>query len=183
MNFEWDEAKNRENAIKHDVSFSRAVEVFDDPFALTQPDHIHDGEEERWITLGAIGPGTTLFVVHTPRGEETIRIISAARRHRGKGKHMKKHTERRKREIAAIAAKSDAEIDLSEMPEVLDWSGAEMGKFYRPAKKPVTLRLDGDVIEWLKSFGPGYQTRANGLLRHAMESSSRNNPPKQRRSA
>jgi uncharacterized protein (DUF4415 family) len=96
---------------------------------------------------------------------------------------MKKHTEGRQRGIAAIAAKSDAEIDLSEMPEVLDWSSAEVGKFYRPAKKPVTLRLDGDVIEWLKSFGPGYQTRANGLLRHAMESALRSNPPRRRRSA
>jgi uncharacterized protein (DUF4415 family) len=84
---------------------------------------------------------------------------------------MKKPTKGRQREVSAVAVKSDAEIDLSEMPEVLDWSGAEIGKFYRPAKKPVTLRLDADVIEWLKSFGPGYQTRANGLLRHAMEAS------------
>jgi len=96
---------------------------------------------------------------------------------------MKKHKAGRQREIAAIVAKSDAEIDLSDMPEVLDWSGAETGKFYRPAKKPVTLRLDGDVIEWLKSFGPGYQTRANGLLRHAMESSSGSSRPKRRKSA
>jgi uncharacterized protein (DUF4415 family) len=96
---------------------------------------------------------------------------------------MKKLIEARPREFTVIAAKSDAEIDLSEMPEVLDWSSAGVGKFYRPAKKPVTLRLDGDVIKWLKSFGPGYQTRANGLLRHAMESSSCSNNPKRRKSA
>ena len=59
---------------------------------------------------------------------------------------------------------------MSEMPEIIDWSGAEMGKFYRPAKKPVTMRLDADVVEWLKSYGPGYQTKANLLLRHAMSS-------------
>jgi uncharacterized protein (DUF4415 family) len=93
---------------------------------------------------------------------------------------MKKPTKGRQREIAAVAVKSDAEIDLSEMPEVLDWSGAEIGKFCRPAKKPVTLRLDGDVIEWLKSFGPGYQTRANGLLRHAMEASGSNSSKRQK---
>ena len=85
--------------------------------------------------------------------------------------------------VTEVNNKADAEVDLPEMPEVLDWSGAEIGKFYRPAKKPVTLRLDGDVIEWLKSFGPGYQTRANGLLRHAMESSSGNNRQKRRKSA
>lgn len=44
---------------------------------------------------------------------------------------MKKPTKNRARQIA--------DIDLSEMPEVLDWSGAEIGKFYRPPKKPVTM--------------------------------------------
>ncbi len=54
------------------------------------------------------------------------------------------------------------------MPEVVDWSGAEIGKYHRPPKKPVTMRLDADVLEWLKSYGEGYQTKANMLLRHAM---------------
>ncbi|MGA9878169.1 MAG: hypothetical protein WBQ15_05320 [Candidatus Sulfotelmatobacter sp.] len=48
---------------------------------------------------------------------------------------MKKLTRNQKRQIAAVAAKKDADIDLSEMPEVLDWSGAEIGKFYRPPKE------------------------------------------------
>jgi uncharacterized protein (DUF4415 family) len=56
------------------------------------------------------------------------------------------------------------------MPEVQDWTGAEIGRFYRPSKRPVTIRLDDDVIDWLKSYGRGYQTKANLLLRHAMES-------------
>lgn len=84
---------------------------------------------------------------------------------------MKKLADAQKREIAAIAAKTDATIDFSEMPEVVDWTGAEVGRFYRPAKRPVTMRLDDDVIEWLKSYGRGYQTKANLLLRHAMEAS------------
>ena len=83
---------------------------------------------------------------------------------------MKRLTKEQKREIAAIAAKNDEEIDLSEMPEIVDWSGAEVGKFYRPPKRSVTMRVDADVIEWLKSYGPGYQSRANMLLRHAMSS-------------
>jgi hypothetical protein len=45
---------------------------------------------------------------------------------------MKKPTKEQKREIAAVAAKKDEDIDLSEMPEVIDWSDAEVGKFYRP---------------------------------------------------
>jgi hypothetical protein len=53
---------------------------------------------------------------------------------------MKRLTKRQKRETTVIAAKKDEDIDLSEMPEVIDWSGAEVGKFYRPPKRPVTMR-------------------------------------------
>jgi uncharacterized protein (DUF4415 family) len=83
---------------------------------------------------------------------------------------MKKLTREQKRQAAVIAAKPDADIDLSDAPEVVDWSVAEIGKFYRPPKKPVTMRLDIDIIKWLKSHGRGYQTRVNALLRHAMNS-------------
>ena len=82
---------------------------------------------------------------------------------------MRRLTREQQREVAA-GAKRDEEIDLSEMPEVVEWSEAEVGKFYRPPKRPVTMRLDADVVEWLKSYGPGYQTKANMLLRHAMHS-------------
>jgi hypothetical protein len=46
---------------------------------------------------------------------------------------MKRLTKDQKREIAAIAGKKDEDIDLFEMPEVIDWSDTEVGKFYRPA--------------------------------------------------
>jgi uncharacterized protein (DUF4415 family) len=62
----------------------------------------------------------------------------------------------------------DEDIDTSDIPEVRDWSRAVVGKFYRPIKEPVTIRLDADVLDWLKSGGPGYQTRINILLREAM---------------
>jgi uncharacterized protein (DUF4415 family) len=81
---------------------------------------------------------------------------------------MRRLTKEQKRDIRTIAAKRDRDIDFSDVPPVLDWSGAEIGKFYRPAKKPVTMRLDSDVIAWLKTDGRGYQTKANWLLRHAM---------------
>jgi uncharacterized DUF497 family protein len=79
MRFEWDERKNRANRRKHGVAFETATMVFDDPYAVTQPD-IGSGDEERWVTLGAIEPGLILFVVHThswTQGEDTVRIISA----------------------------------------------------------------------------------------------------------
>jgi uncharacterized protein (DUF4415 family) len=96
---------------------------------------------------------------------------------------MRKLTKEQKREIADIAARRNKNIDLSEMPEVIDWSGAEMGKFYRPPKRPVTMRLDADVVEWLKSYGPGYQTKANLLLRHAMKSTAARKSNAKRRTA
>ena len=42
-------------------------------------------------------------------------------------------------------------------------------RLYKPIKKVVQLRLDADVLEWLKQAGPGYQTRANAVLRQAMK--------------
>jgi uncharacterized protein (DUF4415 family) len=87
---------------------------------------------------------------------------------------MRKLTKEQKRDIAAIAAKKDADIDFSDIREVVDWSGAEMGKFYRPPKKSVTMRLDRDILDWLKAYGRGYQTKVNLLLRHAMSSAGGN---------
>lgn len=91
---------------------------------------------------------------------------------------MRKLSREQRRDVAAIAAKKEESIDLSDMPEVVDWSGAEIGKFYRPPKKPVTMRLDQDVLDWLKAYGKGYQTKANLLLRHAMASAGRNGSEK-----
>jgi uncharacterized protein (DUF4415 family) len=85
-----------------------------------------------------------------------------------KGELMTKLTKVQKRDIRALSAKRDEDIDFSDAAPVVDWSKAEMGKFYRPRKKPVTMRLDSDVIDWLKAEGRGYQTKANWLLRHAM---------------
>jgi uncharacterized protein (DUF4415 family) len=87
---------------------------------------------------------------------------------------MRKLTKQQKRDVRAIAAKRDEDIDFSDAAAVVDWSQSEIGKFYRPAKKPVTMRLDSDVIAWLKADGRGYQTKANWLLRHAMLHSTRN---------
>ncbi|SEF61745.1 Uncharacterized conserved protein, DUF4415 family [Bryocella elongata] len=75
-----------------------------------------------------------------------------------------------KRRLEALAKMPDSEIDLSDAPALPPeaWANAVRGKFYRPVKKAVSLRLDADVIEWLKKDGEGYQTRANQLLRERM---------------
>ena len=69
-------------------------------------------------------------------------------------------------EIAALEASSE-EIDTSDMPEVKDWSDAKRGRFYRPVKQLMSLRVDADVVDWFKRQGDGYQTRMNAALRKA----------------
>ncbi|HIA8053559.1 TPA: BrnA antitoxin family protein [Escherichia coli] len=73
-------------------------------------------------------------------------------------------------ELKVLANKSDEEIDYSDIPPSSDeqWSNAERGKFYRPLKTQVSVRIDADVMEWLKRPGKGYQTRLNAILREAM---------------
>ncbi|MEQ1517832.1 MAG: BrnA antitoxin family protein [Usitatibacteraceae bacterium] len=79
-------------------------------------------------------------------------------------------------ELKALSAMPDDTIDLSDMPEVTDFTGWVRGKFYRPMKKQVTLRLDADVIEWFKTQqggARGYQTAINAALRGVVEGERR----------
>lgn len=86
---------------------------------------------------------------------------------------MRRVSKKQAKELAALARMPDDKIDLTDAPEVRDWRGAVVGKFYRPIKKPVTILVDADVLAWLKRDGRGYQTRINKLLREAMEGKSR----------
>jgi len=78
------------------------------------------------------------------------------------------------KELVALEAMRDEDIDLSDASEVTDWAAAERGKFYRPVKEQVTLRLDADVLHWFKQSGKGYQTRINAALRRFVEADDRN---------
>ena len=86
---------------------------------------------------------------------------------------MSKISRKQRKELAAVTALRDTQIDFSDAAEVRAWSHSVAGKFYRPIKKSLTIRLDADVLAWLKAQGRGYQTRINKLLRTAMEGQSR----------
>jgi len=79
-------------------------------------------------------------------------------------------TPKQKRELAALAVMPDDQIDTSDISELpaSAWKDAVRGRFYRPLKKAVSMRLDADVVAWLKKRGKGYQTRANNILRQRM---------------
>ena len=74
---------------------------------------------------------------------------------------------------ARLDAMQDAEIDLSDVPEITPEMFAKAvvkhGLKPVPTKKLLTLRVDDDVLAWFKSQGRGYQTRINTLLRAYMD--------------
>ena len=79
-----------------------------------------------------------------------------------------KLTAKQSSQISKLASMTDDEIDTSDIPEVLDWSGAKRGLLYRPTKQQITLRLDADVLAWFRATVPGgrgYQTEINRVLR------------------
>jgi len=67
----------------------------------------------------------------------------------------------------------DAEIDYSDIPPLDKSFFTKATETWPPAKQQLTIRLDADVLMWLKAHGRGYQTRINRILRAAMESHSR----------
>lgn len=81
---------------------------------------------------------------------------------------MRRLTGKRRAEIETLARLPDSEIDTSDIPEALFTGQAVVGRFYRPIKKPVSIRLDADVLAWLRRGGPGYQRRINEILRREM---------------
>ena len=76
-----------------------------------------------------------------------------------------------------LAAMTDEDIDFSDIPEVPPEMFARgiVRRGLKPVirKKQLTLRVDGDVVEWYQRQGPGYQTRINSLLRAYMEEHAR----------
>jgi uncharacterized protein (DUF4415 family) len=83
---------------------------------------------------------------------------------------MPKLSAEKRKELQKLARRPDLEIDLTDIPEIREIpSDAVIGRFYRPKKTTVTIRLDADVVAWLKAAGEGYQTRINAYLRQLMQ--------------
>jgi uncharacterized protein (DUF4415 family) len=87
-----------------------------------------------------------------------------------KGSYMPRLSAEKRKKLEKLAARPDQEIDLSDIPEIREIpSDYVIGKFYRPKKETVTIRIDSDVLAWLKASGSGYQTRINNFLRLLMQ--------------
>lgn len=84
--------------------------------------------------------------------------------------HLPPLTSQQQAELAALAAMPDSAIDTNDIAPLTDafWKQAMRNPFYKPTKKITTVRIDADVLMWLKSQGKGYQTRINAVLRESM---------------
>jgi uncharacterized protein (DUF4415 family) len=79
-------------------------------------------------------------------------------------------SKKQKADLAALSARPDSEIDFSEIPPLTEdfWKNAVRGKYYKPTKTSTTVRIDSDVLAWLRAQGKGYQSRINAILRREM---------------
>ena len=79
-------------------------------------------------------------------------------------------TDEQKAELKALSEMPEGEIDYSDAAPLDDvfWKNAVRNPFYKPTKTSTTVRVDSDVLVWLKSQGKGYQTKINAILRQAM---------------
>ena len=73
-------------------------------------------------------------------------------------------------ELKVLSELPDNAIDYSDLPPLDDafWRNAARNPLYKPTKTSTTVRVDSDVLAWLKGQGKGYQTRINTILRDAM---------------
>jgi uncharacterized protein (DUF4415 family) len=91
------------------------------------------------------------------------------RRDPGTESNQKTGVTRRKRARLRRRAVKISALRLSAPMRDAQLRNLKIGDLYRPLKKPVTLRLDADVIAWFKKDGRRYQTRINQALRKVME--------------
>lgn len=89
--------------------------------------------------------------------------------------HLPALTKSQKAELKALKAKPESAIDYSDIPALTDsfWKNAVRNPFYRPKKTSTTVRIDSDVLLWLRAHGKGYQSRINAILRREMLTSMR----------
>jgi uncharacterized protein (DUF4415 family) len=111
--------------------------------------------------FGRSSAGSSQHGAHGVTKDENFTTVSRYSRRRGKT------------DWAALAALTDAEIeaavrsDPDAPPFDFDWDKAVL--VIPPGKKAISIRVDGDVLDFFKQQGAGYQRRINAVLRSYME--------------
>jgi uncharacterized protein (DUF4415 family) len=154
MRFAWSETKRKSNLELHGFDFVDAPKVFDGP-TYTYEDDRFDYSEQRFVTLGLL-EGLTV---------------------RRQNMNRRSSSRISKTDWPRIRAMSDRDVQVSaEHPEAslkhIARGIARRGLKPVPPKASISLRVDADVLDWLKAQGPGYQTRINAILRAFKEASA-----------
>ena len=164
MRFSWSESKRQLNLQQHGLDFVDAPRVFDGPTYTYENDRF-DYSEQRFVTLGLLEE-LVVSIVHTERLASSALFLSVRRRSMSK----RPSSGTSKTDWLRVRSMADRDIAISfEHPEAsmkhIVRGIARRGLKPVPPKASISLRLDADVLEWLKSQGPGYQTRINAILR------------------
>ena len=78
--------------------------------------------------------------------------------------------EEQKARLEALAKMPDSETDYSDIPEITDFSG-----FHRVTPRCLFVRIDGDILDWIKTLGEDRQALVNDLLRRQMRAAISDN--------
>lgn len=105
------------------------------------------------------------------RRQRFVQDEAAVRRRSAASRTSTGRTQSSKTSARSPRRKGLKESASSGLPKKKSFSlqSADLAELYRPLKKPVTLRLDADVLAWFKKDGSRYQTRINKALRKVME--------------
>ena len=79
-------------------------------------------------------------------------------------------TAKQRAELQVLAQAPEGQINYEDQPQLSRafLKDAARNPLYKPTKTPTTVRMDSDVLAWLKAQGKGYQTRMNAILRQEM---------------
>ncbi len=107
--------------------------------------------------------------------KEKLGLFQLEKQTNKKGEHILKKSV--KTDSTKLSDLKDDRIDYSDIPktDINFWEDAEV--VYASSKKPVSIRIDVDIINWFKSYGKGYQTRINEVLKSYMLSVKKRQSP------
>lgn len=78
---------------------------------------------------------------------------------------QKKLTESQLEQIRALKGQPN----IQDIPEISSENWKKARQLFKARKEPISIRLDADVLVWLRNRGPGYQSEINRFLRDRME--------------
>jgi uncharacterized DUF497 family protein len=186
IRLEWEERKNEVNQKIHGgIAFEDALLVFRDDSCLIYLDRIDERTgEARWHALGRAGGLAVCLVVHTeeskrmaknsPGSSQPERLVRVNSEDIGNKPLTERQVEILTRHAAQQAAGDDSDINYSDIPPLTDEQLASMTRLRdRKTKISVSVRLDPQVLDWLKSKVEGHLTRINDILTNLMELETR----------